>query len=362
MPLYKNPDFRDLPGALATMFSRHAAASFFATPQWYDVLARFGLPPGIELRVYTDERPGSIAALLAAADRTGGRRGLTGVANYYSIEHDPLVASEPTPDAAISSILSAIDAERPRWEYLRFAELDPCDASYGGLVRGFRRSGLLVDCSRGAANWYEPTAGMTFADYLSARPSPLRNTWQRKRRSLNASGRLTTRFSSGPDGIDAAVQDYQMVYARSWKPAEPFPLFMPALIRTAANAGVLRLGIYYIDHLPAAAQFWIVSHHRAILYKLAHDRRFDNLSLGTLLTMEMIERVLEQDRPCEINFGRGDDRYKGMWVSQRRERWGISAANPLTLRGLRIGIEREAAKLYHRFRGDPTTPAAVGTL
>jgi hypothetical protein len=224
------------------------------------------------------------------------------------------------------------------------------------LLRALRLAGLFVECTAGAATWYETTDQLTFADYLAARPSPLRSTWRRKRRSLTASGRLSAAFFFEPSGIDAAIADYQTIYAASWKPPEAFPRFIPALIRLAAELGALRLGIYYIDGVPAAAQLWIVWHGRAVIYKLAHDRRFDSVSLGTLLTMEMIERVLEQDRPGEINLGRGDDPYKRLWLPRRRERWGVTAANPRTIRGLRLGLEREAAKLYHRLRGERTAP------
>jgi hypothetical protein len=362
MPIYKNPDFRRLPSGLAKIFDRSCLASFFALPQWYDLLAQFGVPQGTEIRVYTDERPGSTVAVLLQATIEEGRRCLTSLANFYSVEHGLITDPDADLDRGLAVILSEIRADRPRWDCLRLAELDPRDASYDALLRALRRAGLLVECTAGPATWYETTDQLTFADYLARRPSQLRGTWRRKRRSITAAGLLSAAFFSDAPGIDAAIADYQTIYAASWKPPEAFPRFIPALIRLAAELGALRLGIYYIDGVPAAAQFWIVWQKRAVIYKLAHDRQFDSLSLGTLLTMEMIERVLERDGPGEINLGRGDDPYKRLWLPKRRERWGITAANPRTIRGLRLGLERGAAKLYHRVRGEPVAPPAAPGL
>lgn len=120
------------------------------------------------------------------------------------------------------------------------------------------------------------------------------------------------RYVFHDDGAALAdgVWDYETVYAESWKSAEPFSDFMPHLIRAAATVGALRLGILKVDGKPAAAQCWLAWRGRVTIHKLAHATRFDELSVGTILTMRMKERVLERDKPREIDFGRGDDAYK----------------------------------------------------
>jgi hypothetical protein len=355
MPLYINPDFRRPPRGLAAVFGDDQD-SFFQLAAWYDLMARCGVPPGSEIRVYTDERPASATALLLhTATGEHGRR-LASLTNAHSLEHGILHGSGTGLETALAGILSEILAEKPHWDCLNLSELDPRETSFAALAGALRRAGLLVECSFSSGTWYEETAGLSFVDYLAARPAELRNTWRRKHRKLMQSGRLTKQFFDNDSGIDQAIADYGSVYAASWKPAEFFPDFVPALIRLAAELRALRLGLYYLDGIPAAAQFWIVWNGRAFVCKLAHDKRFDTLSLGTILTMEMFERVLGEDRPREITLGRGDDPYKKIWLPKRRERWGITAADPRTLRGLRLGLTRQAATVYHRLRRDRVVP------
>lgn len=356
MPVYTNPDFRRPATGLAAVFDKTTRDSFFALPAWFDLLARHGVPEATEIRVYTDERPASTMMVLAQTATQDRWRTLASLTNAHSLEHGILHAPNANLETGLGAMLSEILADRPQWDCLSFAELDPREPGYAGLASAMRRAGLLVECRFSSGTWYEETAGRSFAEYLAARPSELRNTWRRKRRKLKQSNRLTTSFFECGKGIDQAIRDYQRVYAASWKPAEFFPNFVPAVIRLAGELGALRLGIYYLDGTPAAAQFWIVWNGRAVICKLAHDRRFDDLSLGTVLTMEMFERVLSADRPLEISLGRGDDPYKKLWLRKRRERWGITAANPRTLRGLQLGFRRQAAVLYHRLRGEQVAP------
>src|SRR5438270_3520928 len=350
MPLYRNPDFRRLTSGLACAFDKSPAGSFFALPAWYDLMARHGVPQATAIRVYTAERPASATTLLAQTTTVDNGRNLTSLTNAHSLEHGILHAPGADLEAGLAAILAEILAERPQWDCLSLSELDPREPSYAALIGGLRRAGLLVEPRFSSGTWYEETAGLSFHDYVSARPSELRNTWHRKRRKLGRGNRLTTSFVDSGKDLDQAVADYETVYAASWKPPELFLGFVPALIRLAGELRALRLGIYYLDGIPAAAQFWILWKGRAVICKLAHDRRFDDLSLGTLLTMEMFERVLTGDRPHEISLGRGDDAYKKLWLPKRRERWGITAANPRTRRGLSLGLKRQAAAIHRRLR------------
>jgi Acetyltransferase (GNAT) domain len=350
MPLYRNPDFRRLPSGLACAFDKSLPDSFFALPAWYDLMARYGVPRATEIRVYTDERPASAIALLARTMTEDDGRNLASLTNAHSLEHGILHPPGADLQTGIGAILSEILAERPQWDCLSLSELDPREPSYEALAGALRRAGLLVERCFSSGTWYEETAGLSFSDYVAARPSELRNTWRRKRRKLERNNRLTASFVGDDRALDPALADYETIYAASWKPPELFPDFVPALIRLAGKLRALRLGVYYLDGIPAAAQFWIVWNGRAVICKLAHDKRFDDLSLGTLLTMEMFERVLSDDRPHEISLGRGDDPYKKLWLPKRRERWGIIAANPRTWRGLRVGLKRQAAAIYQRLR------------
>lgn len=348
MALLINPEFSSLPPDLSALFAAAGEESFFNHPAWYAAFARHALDAGAEARIYTDAT--ARAGLLLQASRSTGLRRQTSLANYYSCAHAPLLRPGVDATALLAEIVAAIIAERPRWDCLSLLGLDPIAADFDALATALRRAGMMVRPYFDFGVWHQATSGMSFARYRDGLPSRLRNTWKRKRKKLMGSPRLRLAFCDGEAGLEESIADYQTIYRASWKDPEPHPGFMPALMRACAALGALRLAIYHLDGEPAAAQFWIVWRGRATIFKLAHDERFAEHSLGTLLTMELMERVLETDRPFEIDFGHGDDDYKKLWLPQRRERWGLLAANPRTPRGLALSLREAAGQLYRRIR------------
>jgi hypothetical protein len=351
MPLLVNPEFSRLPQDIAGLLAGAGEASFFSHPAWYAVFSGHALEAGAEPRLYTDATSG--AGLLLQLAGSARRRELRSLANYYSCEHAVLLRPGVDVAAALAEIVANILAERPRWDAVSLVGLDPTAHDFAALTAGFRRVGTVVRPYFDFGVWYQTTAGLSFADYCDGLPSQLLNTWKRKRKKLLGSPRLRLTYCDGESGLEEAIAAYETVYRASWKDPEPHPGFMPALMRTCAALGALRLAIYHLDGEPAAAQFWIVWRGRATIFKLAHDERFAGHSLGTLLTMELMERVLENDRPVEIDFGHGDDAYKKLWLPQRRERWGMLAANPRTPGGLALSVREISAQLYRRVRPAP---------
>ncbi len=338
--------FEALPMVYDGLFEQGGRESFCLTRPWFENLAANILGPDARLRLVGAETGGPdprALALMVGRHRdqdpsAGGARTFTSLSNCYSMVFAPLVAAGADPAQVLGMLAQAIRDTRPRYDALRFQPLDRASPLFGALQDALRAAGLVVQPYFHCGIWYEPTAGMTSAEYLARRPADLRNMIRRKGGKLAGRGaRLEVITNTGD--LERGLADYESVYGRSWKDPEPGPRVIRDLARACAARGVLRLGILHLDGAPIAAQIWIVWEGKATLYKLAHDRRHDRLSPGTVLTMHMIERVIDVDRAAEVDFGVGDDPYKRRWASARRERWGLMAFEPRTVRG-KIGILR----------------------
>lgn len=337
--------FEELSAGGRALLAAGVEESLYHSLEWYENLTRHGINPADRPRLYALEGSDRAFALLPllVTSRPGGPgygRGLTSLSNYYSSLYGPILGLGPeqTPES-LRRITAAIrsDAGGP-WDFINLSPLPVESPIFGHLTDALRASGMVVQPYFCFGNWYLEVGGRSSGQYFQGLPSQLKATIKRKTKKLEgADARIS--ILAGPTDLAKAIGDYEAVYRESWKESEPYPDFVPNLIRTCAHAGWLRLGLLHVAGRPVAAQIWIVTGKTASIYKLAYDEKYAALSPGTVLTTRLMEHVIDHDKVSVVDYLTGDDAYKKDWMSHRRERWGLLALNPRTVRGA-MGIGR----------------------
>lgn len=346
---------RSLPGWAEPFLEPAAEGGFFATRLWFDTLLANALPEGAEPLLAADP---CRTVLLPLLRRGGALASLTG---DYSLAWRPLF-SPGADDAALAaagrSLAGLVRFRRPMlWELL-----PPGCPGLSPLRAGLRAGRAIAAPFDSAGNWHAVLGeGASWPAYLAARDPALRSTIARKLARAARTHRFEVVGAPGP-ALEAGIAAYEDVRARSWKPHEPFPRFDAALLRAAAPTGRLRLGILRAaeDGRAVAAQYWILDRAtdlagegvplRATVLKLAHDETARSTSPGTVLTAMMIKGLIEEDRVRVLDFGRGDDAYKRLWVGTRRQRIGFVIADPLSPWGAAALLRQGAGAALRRLR------------
>ena len=367
--------FAALPSACARLFEPSGTQDVFDTLPWFLNFEKHALNSGDQIRIYAvmrgeEETPLAALAMRAASGSKSWLRAreLSSLSNFYTSRFAPACVCTGTEHSeALAVLADAIRADSPRWDAVHLRPLDAGSKLFEQMAQAFRRAGLVVHPYFCFGNWYLPVGGRSFEQYLESLPGKARNTLERKRKKLEKSGLARIEIVTETKDLEPGIEAYQKVYNASWKVPEPYPEFVPGLIRTCAENGWLRLGLVYIEGEPAAAQIWIVHGGTASIYKLAYDERFAQHSVGTILTARLMQHALDVDRVNEVDYLTGDDPYKKDWMSHRRELWGLLAFNPATVRGL-VKIARHmggraAKSLLRRLAGRPApAPAAAQTV
>lgn len=342
-------------------------------PEWFALLQEivFANDSGVRYLVATDNGR-TVAFLPIRIAKESGLRSVQALGNFYTARYAPWL-DQSAGTVALQRLLGHAVSDGGITDTVRFSPLDPTSPLFDSLSRALSAMGWHPFPYFAFGNWYLKVEG-SWNDYLNGRSVNLRTSIKRRTKQFSAMGGTLSLHTDLTD-IEAAIDAFQQVYAASWKEPEPFPRFVPSLIRMLAASGELRLGIAWLEGKPIAAQFWYVTGKTASIYKVAYHEAFAGHSPGTVLTAFLLRHVIDEDKVAEVDFLIGDDEYKKKWMSHRRERWGIVAYNARTARGLglliREKLQRTVKALYARLwpaanayghelaRTSPATPEII---
>lgn len=330
----------DAPGVDPTaQLERAAQPGLFARREWFRRVWRHegGFP--------LIARAASEGALAWLFLRRGEGSEVRALANWYSFAFAPVFAGDPDPQrkrAMLIAIAKRLKAARPRISVIDLSPVPAGDADL--LAAAFRRGGWQVGLEQSSTSWTANVEGLSFEDFWAARPGQLRNTFKRKSGKADFDVQVLTGFDA------AAWEDYEAVYANSWKPEEGSPEMLRELAIAESDAGCLRLGICRLDGVAVAAQFWTVENGKALIHKLAHRETVRDLSPGTVLSEAMFRHVIDVDRVSTIDFGIGNDAYKADWMDRDAPLMRVRAFNPATAAGLLASIKARISGLVRRGR------------
>lgn len=323
--------------------SRQAQPCLFDRLDWFSRTARHAAPGGQPL-IARAASEGALAWLfLVRRDR----RSFEALTNWYAMAFRPVFAGDPD-DARRLAMLTAI-AKRLRSmrrgpSRINMRYVPRADGSAVVLSRAFRRAGWAVFGRQVSTSWTADVRGADFETYWAQRPGQLRNTYKRRSSKADFDVRVYDQFD------DAIWDEFESVYADSWKPTEGAPDFLRETAKFEGDAGCLRLGICRLDGVAIAAQFWTVENGVAYIHKLAYRTSARELSPGTILSVALFRHVIDQDHVDTIDFGTGDDGYKADWMDSSAPLDQITAYNPRHLGGWAGAAREIAAALVRRVR------------
>ena len=321
--------------AVAALLQAPMATAPFDRLAWFQgLVADCGIRPLLAVA-----RDGDAVAVLPLAQ---GADGLVPLANWYAFRVRPLFSPGADAAALLTAIARDLAARADR------VTLWPVpDAEAGALTFAFRAAGWFVTREECDINHTLTVGGRCYADYLATRPGPLRTTLKRKAKKVAIT--LYDHFT--PEAWD----QYETVYAASWKPEEGSPAFLRRFAEAEGAAGRLRLGVAHgeVDgvRLPVAAQLWTVEAGTAFIHKLAYVEAAKPLSPGTSLSAALFEQVIDRDGVAHVDFGTGDDPYKRDWMETQRMRHRLVMLRPTSPRQWPAIARNLAKRLVRGGRG-----------
>lgn len=294
---------------LAALLGASAAAPFDRLAWWQGLEDHCGLKPMLAVA-----RQGDALAVLPLDTASTP---LGALSNWYTFRWRPVVSSHVEVPALLTALARDLAKQAGR---IRLSGIPDENGEAKLLAEAFRQAGWIVFSESCDKNHILDVNGRSYAEYLAARPGPLRTTLKRK------AGKVRCVIHTAFDAEAWAA--YEAIYGQSWKPTEGSPAFLRAFAEAEGAAGRLRLAVAYAGNEAVAAQLWTVEGGTAFIHKLAHTEASKPLSPGTTLSAALFEQVIDRDKVSQVDFGTGDDGYKRDWMEAMRLRHRLDLFRP----------------------------------
>ena len=237
------------------------------------------------------------------------------------------------------------------WDMLDLYPLSEHDQNANVLLKVIKEAGCQNRYQPYSTSFFSRTLARTGGDYINTRSAATRQNLRRRRRGLEKLGDLEFRMIANPNNIDQYIEYYYQVYAKSWKKREEIgPTFHGDLAKLAASKGWLRLGMLFLNNIPIAAEFCILSDSAAVFLKIAYDEEFRKYGPGNIVMSETIKHMIDNDSITELDLGLGDEAYKKSWVDQEMEMSRLTIFNKNFKGRLLSILLNKAAPHYRQFK------------
>ena len=318
-----------------------ARTQILRSPEWWLHFQRYGVAAGDILRIFVasadEARPVALVpAVFSRLSRAHPGARLLHFLGPEGMPYEPMLAPD-CEDAreVVDGVIAFVTGARLQYDVLRFSPLRPDSPLLDHLVGCLRKNRYKVQLYQMQDDRYEITAGHSSADYLATRPVALRERLATAGRALFDSGRALFMLVREPSEVERAWRQCEGILSDADQRHPEHFDYLPGLMRVAADAGILRLGLIALDGEPAAMQMWIIADNVAQCLRISQSKRFADLPLDEMVTERITAHLIDVDRVVELDFGYIVEQFAAQWAPRTRQRFGIVAFNPRTRRGFR---------------------------
>lgn len=330
---------KEIPSSASSLFKQYEELSLFLGKHWFELFEQYFLSAQKSrfIVVFDDSHQAILLILLQQIHS----KELTTVSNFYTACFSPFIRknlSENNIKQAYALLISDYLLANPIYSL----EIKPVllHSNENDLfIQTLKQHHFIIDCYDFFGNWSYELKGLNYQEYYKQRPSRLKNTIKRKTNKLSKTNSCNIQIYSHIEEIQAHIKEYEQIYQLSWKTEEASAEFIRQFMLDYAATGHSRLAIAYINGHAAASQFWLVHNQSALIYKLAYDPQYKDLSIGSILTAHIMEYVIDIDGVKKLDYLTGDDVYKQDWMNKRQQFSAFIAYNTKTIPGLFQGVK-----------------------